>query len=128
MGVSIDVVGSELVVSMTGWDRIWTLRRSISVPASSVTRVDVGFREPLLEQAGLRVRGSSIPGLLMAGTYTVWSDFRRHDGERQFWLVKRATEVLIIETDLVRPSRLVVEVPDPYDLRRRLNEELDLAR
>ncbi len=128
MGVAIDVVGDELVVSMSSWDRIWTLRRSISVPTASVTRIDVAFRQPLMEQAGLRVRGSSIPGLILAGTYTVWSSFRQHEGERQFWLVQRATEVLVIETDLVRPSRLVVEVDDPYAQRQRLNEELQLSR
>ena len=127
MAVSIDIVGDELVVSVTGPDVALALRRSISVPVAAITSVEIGFKNPLLDQLGFRIRGASIPGLLVAGTYSVWASYRRFEGERQFWFTKRATEVLVIETDIARPSRLVIETEDRHELRRRLNEELELV-
>jgi hypothetical protein len=122
MAVLVIVDGPALVVEMTGLDRLWALRRRLEVPLAEVVGASVQAKDPLVDGVAFRVRGSSIPGLLTAGSYTVWKHARSREGERQFWLTKRGAEVLAIETRLRAPSLIVLELPDCGDVARRVND------
>lgn len=122
MAVLLTIDGSTLRLQMTRLDRIWTLRRRLEVPLESVTRASVEAKEPLADRLAFRIRGSSIPGMLFAGTFTVWKDGRKHDKERQFWLTFRGAEVLMIETSLRSPSLIVLQVPDARKLAAFVND------
>ncbi len=125
MAVLLTIDGSTLRLQMTKWDQIWTLRRHLEVPLESVIGASVQAKEPLADRLAFRIRGSSIPGMLFAGTFTVWKEGRKHHKERQFWLTFRRAEVLVIETSLRSPSLIVLEVPDARQLAATVNDALE---
>jgi hypothetical protein len=101
--VSID--GSDLIVEIEGWDKLWALKSRLTIPLANVrgATADPGMaREP----KGVRVGGAQVPGVITAGS------FRQH-GERVFWDVRDPARAVVIELKDERFSRLVIEVPDP---------------
>jgi hypothetical protein len=101
----IHVEGGTLVVDITGLDKLWALKSSLTIPLANVRGVtaDPGIaREP----KGLRAPGTHLPGVITAGTFHI-------DGEKVFWDVHDAAKAVVIELADQRYARLVVEVEDP---------------
>ena len=106
MSVALDVDGDALVVRISGADALFSLSRGRRIPLSDVEGVAVAARH-LLPATGLRLPGTSWPGVIRAGSYGTGAN-------RDFWLVRKAEQLLVIE---LRPGaayrRIVLEVPDP---------------
>lgn len=112
----IDITGDQLVVTMRGLDRLWTLRRRIAVPLTSVrgATADPGVtREP----AGFRAPGTHLPGVIIAGTYV-------KDGERTFWNLRRSQQPVVVELTGQRFARLVLGVDDARATAERIERSL----
>jgi hypothetical protein len=64
----LELTDHELVVHLTVWESIWSLRRSFRVPLAHVRGAteDNGFGGNAL---GLRIPGTYVPGLIAAGTF-----------------------------------------------------------
>jgi hypothetical protein len=122
MAVLVTVEGATLGVRMTGLDQIWALRRHLEVPLTEVSRASVEAKDPLLDRLAFRIRCSSIPGMLTAGSYTIWKEHRQLDRERQFWLTKRGDEVLVVATGLRAPSLIVLQIPRCREVAALINE------
>jgi len=86
-----------------------------AIVAAQVRPVD-GLRKGL----GWRVGGGYFPGRLATGWFTVKSE----KGKRQLWCVYRAREVLVIDTRLDKPSRIVLQLPDRHDVAWYIGERL----
>jgi hypothetical protein len=116
--LGVDTDGVEITVRFHGWDRLWTLRRSASVPLASVRSVSVSRLECLLQHTGRypRHRGTILPGLIRAGTSST-------NGGAELWDVRAgAGNVLCIDLDDQSPyERMVLQVPDPEVARDALN-------
>lgn len=124
MAIDFEFDDGDLVVRISGWDIVWSLHRTVRVPVGAIERVYVQAKDPLQNELAFRIRGGSMPGVVMAGRFSVWKKHRTRDGERQFWLTKRAAEVLVIDTDVASPARLVLEVPEPRALQRELSDRI----
>lgn len=100
----LDVTDRELIVHLTAWESIWSLRRSFRVPLAHVRGAteDNGFGGRAL---GLRIPGTHIPGLIAAGT------FMKH-GDKQFVYTVRKLQTIVIELSGNDWARLVIGVPD----------------
>jgi hypothetical protein len=111
--IRLDVVHDQLVVRLAGKDAAFALSRGMTIPLAVVEGVAVA-RAEAVPRTGMRIPGTSIPGLLRAGSFG-------SGDQRDFWLVRRAPEVLVVQ---LRPGapyrRLVLEVPDPREQARRL--------
>ncbi len=85
--VSID--GKNLVVTMTGINKVAALKSRIDVPLAHVRGAteDPGI---VHESKGLRAPGTHVPGIITAGT------FHQH-GERIFWDVTDGSRAIVIE-------------------------------
>jgi hypothetical protein len=104
-GVQLRVDDRDLAVHITGKDALFALCRTIRLPLRLVKGVAAAPRSAV-PQTGLRLPGTGIPGVLRAGTYGSGST-------RDFWLVRRAQQVLVIELEPGAPyRRIVLEVPD----------------
>jgi hypothetical protein len=111
--IDLDVRDGNLVVRLRGWDMVFALTDGMTIPLTSLQGIAVAPRRNV-PQTGLRLPGTSLPGVLRAGSYG-----RRP--RRDFWLVRRAPEVLVVELQPGEPyRRLVLEVPDPRALCLRL--------
>lgn len=114
--MSWEIVGDRLVVSMRGWDRLWTLRRRIDVPLAHVrgATADPGVHR---ESAGVRAPGTYLPKVITAGTYY-------KDGERTFWNLRGSQEAVVVELTGERFARLVLGVPDARAAAERIERSL----
>lgn len=101
--VSID--GDELVVEIEGLDRLWSLQSRLVIPLANVrgATADPGIAA---EPKGLRAPGTSLPGVITAGTF-------QRDGERVFWNIRDGARAVVIALANERYARLVVEVANP---------------
>lgn len=120
--MSLDVVVTDeaVVISVRGWDALWSFRRELRLPLRDVVAATVMSRREALAGLGIRLRGGYWPGRLATGVFTV----RGRRGARQWWCVYRDPEVLVIETRLQRPARVVVQHPDRHRLARWINERV----
>jgi len=111
--VELDVDGDALQVRLSGRDALYSLQRTIKMPWTAITRVAV-VPNADVARTGLRLPGTEIPGVLRAGSYGRGST-------RDFWLVRRAAELLVIELAPGSAYRkLVLEVPEPQAALARL--------
>ncbi|RQX11451.1 hypothetical protein DDE19_30645 [Micromonospora ureilytica] len=102
---SVLIDGDDLVVQIEGMDRLWSLKSRMVIPLANVrgATADPGIAA---EPKGLRAPGTSLPGVITAGTF-------HQDGERIFWNIRDGARAVVIELADEHYARLVVEVADP---------------
>lgn len=104
--VDLSISDGKLLLHVQGADRLWALKSSLEIPLRHV----VGIRaDPAIAKGwwhGLRMPGTSIPGVITAGTFY-------QDGKRVFWDVHRPENTVVIELRDERYNELIVEVADP---------------
>ena len=102
----VGVVGEGLFIRIGGVDALFAFSRGMTVPLSLIDGVAVVPRRALPE-TGMRLPGTGLPGVLRAGSYGTGQ-------KRDFWLVRRAVDVLVVELKPgQRYRRVVLEVADP---------------
>lgn len=111
----VEIQDGELIVTPRGLDKMWSFKREIRVPLALVrgATFDPGV---VTEPKGFRSPGLNTLGKKVSATY-------RKDGERHYWNVTGASDVLVVELDpTFEYSRLILSVDDPVGLERRINE------
>lgn len=109
MSLDVYVHDDKVTVDLGGIDQLWCLKRHLEIPTADIRSARVVSREDLAPlRGGFKVAGARIPGVVEAGHFSVPD----RPGARQFWCVYRDPEVLVIETDLERPARVVLQHPD----------------
>jgi hypothetical protein len=101
----LSVLDGTLIVEVEGLDKLWALRSRLEIPLANVrgATADPGI---VHESKGVRLGGTSLPGVITAGTF-------RSAGEWVFWDVHNPAGAIVIQLADERYSRLVVEVADP---------------
>lgn len=116
----LELTSHELVVHLTAWESIWSLRRSFRVPLANVRGAteDNGFGAKAL---GLRIPGTYFPGLIAAGTFI-------KGGDKQFVYTTRKLRTIVIELDGNSWARLVIGVRDARAEAARINAAIARRR
>ncbi len=120
MSVEVEVRDAEVAVELSGIDAVYALRRHLRLPMSCITAAAVVPKAEARRSIGWRVGGTAFPGRVLAG----WFVDRRRRGHRQWWSTYRDDEVLVIDTTLRHPSRVVLQHPDRHDLAWWIGERL----
>jgi hypothetical protein len=111
--VALLVEGDSLRVHLSPLDKLVCCRGDVVVPLTQVAEV-VAARSVDVPRTGLRLPGTSLPGVIRAGSYG------RGD-ERDLWDVRRGEAVLVLQLRGGAPyRRVVLGVPDPAGEARRL--------
>ena len=118
--VRIDIAPPNLVVEVQGADKFFALKSRLVIPLAHVVRADTDPAAARKGWKGLRLPGTSIPGVLTAGSF-YWR------GVWTFWDVRRADRTIVIDLRNERYSRLVVEVADPEAAVRMISAALPPA-
>lgn len=103
---TIEVSADKLTVHVTGIDRVLAFKSAISVPLTHVVHITQDTAEAGKVFHGLRVPGTSIPGVITAGSFL-------NHGEWTFWDVHDPNKAVILRLDHEHFSRVVVGVDDP---------------
>ena len=98
MAVRIEVTSQSLIISLTGLDVVWALKRRLVINRADIVSVRVAPRKEVVSLLRLRLYGSFVPGLLCAGTFSVGKKAGLPRGSRAFMSVFRARQVLLITT------------------------------
>jgi len=97
--------GPTIVFNVQGMHKVWALKSRLEIPAAHIR----GARcDPAVVQGwkGWRAPGTSIPGILTAGTFYL-------EGRRIFWDVANPANAVVVDLDDETFNQLVIEVQDP---------------
>jgi hypothetical protein len=104
---AVTIEDGRVEIEMLGWDKLWALKGRVSFPVAHVTAVRRWEKgRDRSWPAGLRMPGTCIVGLIVAGTY--WCP-----GRRDFYAVHAFDRALIFELRDEPYQQVVVEVADP---------------
>lgn len=114
--VEVSISTAELNITPRGLNRVWAFRRRLSIPLQAVkgARVVSGTRDL---PKGLRLPGTAIPGLMLAGTYVT-------HGEKSFYLLRDGKELVLLELEGHEYRRVAIQTAKPYDVVRRIHSAL----
>lgn len=104
--VDLSISDGKLILHVRGTDKLWALKSSLEIPLEHVSGIRA---DPSVAQGwyhGIRFPGTSIPGVITAGT------FYQHN-QRIFWDVHNPDNTVVIELKDERYNELIVEVADP---------------
>jgi hypothetical protein len=119
VAVTAVVSDESFDITFTGWDRVWALRRRLSIPISQITSARIVPRDVAIRQLRWRIGGTHWPGVVRAGRYAL----RTGDG-RAFASVYRDAEVLEVTTRSSDPRLVLLQHPDRHDLAWYLGERI----
>ena len=108
----IEIADGHLRVVVEGFDKVLALKSSVVVP---LTHVLGASQDPdaLRERHGLRLGGTSLPGVVAAGTF--------FDGRWWFIDVHHPEFAVKIELDHEHYAALIVEVENPDETVAAIN-------
>lgn len=122
MTVQLRVAAEGVVVRFTGTDRVWACCRGVYLPLTRVLLArPLNRRDAVAASPRVHLPGVSVPRVLRAGSFGVGQ-------RRQLWMVRRAERLLAIYLKGDPYHRVVVEVPDPEETSRTINEALPPRR
>ena len=104
--VDLSIAEGKLVLHVHGADKLWAFRSSLEIPIDHIAGIRA---DPSIARTwwhGVRLPGTSIPGVVTAGT------FYEH-GQRLFWDVHNPENSIVISLHDERYKALIVEVEDP---------------
>jgi hypothetical protein len=124
VGVAIHVTDAAVTVELDGLERVLAVAGHLEVPVESIVSARVAPVDSVRDGLGWRSPGAYLPGYLAVG----WFAVPERPGARQFWCVQRDRDALVIDTDLERPARLVLQHPDAARLAWWISERIDPGR
>lgn len=108
MAISVFVYDDHVTVDFSGLDRLEALRSHLEVRVADIVDARVVAQDDVKKDLSWRVGGTYWPGVVAAGRFRT----RHRKGVRQLWGVHRDPDVLLIETRLDDPWRVVLQHPD----------------
>jgi hypothetical protein len=113
MAVTTQVTHDELMITLTGVDALWAIKRRLVINHQHIVSAKVMDRKDAIKLLRLRLWGSYLPGVVCAGTFSVSKKAGLPPGSRAFCSMYRAKQVLIITTSNTRPGLVIVQVAEP---------------
>ena len=104
--VRVSLHGDRVRFEVEGWDKLWALKSHLEIPRAHIRSARIDPEPARGWWHGLKLPGTSIPGLLTAGT------FYQSDGA-VFYDVHDPERTVVLELDHEHYRRLVIEVEDP---------------
>lgn len=104
--VDLSTTESVLALHVRGADKLWAFKSSLEIPLAHIAGVRA---DPEIARGwyhGVRMPGTSVPGVITAGTFY-------QDGKRVFWDVHHPENTIVIDLHDERFNQLIVEVADP---------------
>ena len=104
--MDLSVAEGQLKLHVRGADKLWAFKSSLEIPLVHITGVRADPKVARGWWRGMRMPGTSVPGVITAGTFY-------QDGKRVFWDVHHPEKTIVIDLHDERFNELVVEVADP---------------
>jgi hypothetical protein len=86
----VEIAGDRLKIEVLGWDKLWSFKSRLNFALENILAVRVAEKLPKFGFRGLRMPGTHLPGVIIAGSYYYYQQ-----GKWAFWDVH----------DMKKPSR-----------------------
>ena len=103
----ITISDNLISVELSGWDMIWSIKKSLNIPLSSVTKVYLRPKE--MRPPWLRAPGTYLPGVIIAGTYI-------GSGRKEFWSSHLKEHSIVIDLINHTYTSVVIDTPNAPEL------------
>ena len=113
------VEGDELVLDLTGFEKVEGFHGDIRVPLSTLREVR-STADPWSELRGIRAPGTGVPGVVAVGT-------RRGGGHKDFAAVHGKGPAVVVELEGAEFDRLVVTEDDAPEAAAQLRHQAGLG-
>jgi hypothetical protein len=100
-----EITGETLHLRVEGMDKVWAFKNELSIPLRHITSVRTDEEVTKTWFHGLKWPGTSVPGVITAGTFY-------QDGKRIFWDIHRPERAVVITLADESYNELVIEVED----------------
>jgi hypothetical protein len=104
--VDLSISEGNLLLHVRGADKLWAFKSSLEIPLQHVAAIRADPEVARGWWHGWRAPGTSLPGVITAGTFY-------QDGNRVFWDVHNPENTVVIDLHDERYNQLIVEVADP---------------
>lgn len=115
--VDLHIAEGKLTLHVRGADKLWAFKGSLEMPLVHVVRVRADPEVARAWYHGIRMPGTNVPGVIIAGTFY-------QDGKRVFWDVHSPEKTIVIDLHDERYNELIVEVDDPEAAVRLIQNAL----
>ena len=115
--MDLSIAGGKLTLHVRGADKLWAFKSSLEIPLVHIAAVRADPEAARGWYHGVRLPGTSVPGVITAGTFY-------QDGKRVFWDVHDPDKTIAIDLHDERYNQLIVEVEDPEDAVRLIQNAL----
>ncbi len=117
---TIEINDGKLHLRVRGLDIVLALKKELTVPLSHITRAEVGVAADALDRLhhSIRMPGTAIPGVVIAGSY-------RESGRWMFWDIHSGEQAITIWLTHEHYDAIVVDVADPATTVGQINGALD---
>jgi hypothetical protein len=115
--VDLSIAEGKLTLHVRGADRLWAFKSSLEIPLIHITGVRADPEAARGWYHGIKMPGTSVPGVITAGTFYL-------DGKRVFWDVHHPKNTIVIDLHDERYSELIVEVAEPEAAVRLIRNAL----
>lgn len=104
--MDLSIAEGKLTLHVRGADQFWAFKSSLEIPLAHISGVRADPEVARGWYHGIRMPGTSVPGVITAGTFY-------QDGKRIFWDVHHPDKTIVIDLHDERYNELVVEVDNP---------------
>ncbi|MBC8215299.1 MAG: hypothetical protein H8E64_02160 [Candidatus Marinimicrobia bacterium] len=104
--VNVTIKEGIAAFELKGLHKLWALKSKIQIPINSIKNVK---KDPTAMKGiwkGVRIPGTHIPGIIVAGTF-------RSKGEKHFWDVTNKDKTIVIEIEDGPYEKVIVDVDNP---------------
>ena len=98
---------SNIIFDVIGMHKLWAFKSQLIIPADHILNVYQDM-ESIKGWSGWRAPGTSVPGLIKAGTFY-------KDENKIFWDVSNMDNCIIIDLKDEDYQQLIIEVENPSD-------------
>lgn len=113
--ITINTTEDKFIFKINGIHKLWAFESEIKVFKKDIVRV-FQSNEEFTFWIGWRMPGTSIPGVITAGTF-----YKK--GKRNFWDVVNKKKTIIVELKDSYYNKLIIEVKDPLEAINLLNSK-----
>lgn len=100
------IAEETLTLEVEGADKLWALKSQLTIALRHITEVRADASMAKKWYHGFKAPGTSIPGVITAGTFY-------KDGKRIFWDIHHPEKAVVISLKDEQYNELVIEVENP---------------
>lgn len=101
-----EITGDTLNLHVEGFDKVWAFKSELAIPLRHITSVRTDAELTMKWFHGIKWPGTSVPGVITAGTFY-------QDSKRIFWDVHHPEQAVVITLADESYNELVIEVENP---------------